>query len=68
MDARLLFFMGTVVAAMAGAALAVMLVGGPLWLVVPGLLGAGLPALVARARSREQDELSPGARLPADPS
>lgn len=60
--------MDTLAAALAGAVLAVMLVGGPLWLVAPGLLGAGLPALLARARSRGPDQLSPGSRLPADPS
>lgn len=54
MDARLLP-VGTVAAALAGATLAVVMVGGPLWLVVPGLLGAALPTVVARARGRRAD-------------
>ncbi len=51
MDARLLP-VGTVAAALAGAALAVVLVGGPMWLLIPGLLGATLPAAFSRARHR----------------
>lgn len=37
--------------ALAGASLVVALVGGPLWLIVPGLLGAALPLLQARQRT-----------------
>lgn len=44
--------MGTIAAALAGAALAVVLVGGPVWLLLPGLLGAALPALTTRIRAR----------------
>ena len=72
-DARLLP-VGTLAAALAGATLVVVLVGGPLWLVVPGALGAALPAVITRARRRPVAGLrtvspvDPAGRLPADPS
>ena len=40
-----------VAAALVGATVVVALVGGPLWLLVPGLLGAGVPLLVERQRA-----------------
>jgi hypothetical protein len=43
--------LAAVAAALAGATVAVALVGGPLWLLVPGLLGAGLPLLRERQRA-----------------
>jgi hypothetical protein len=43
---------GTLLAAVAGALVAVVLMNGPLWLLVPGALGALLPVLLSRMRSR----------------
>jgi hypothetical protein len=40
-----------VAAALVGAIVVVAVVGGPLWLLVPGLLGAGLPLLFERVRT-----------------
>jgi hypothetical protein len=67
-DPRLLP-VGTVAAALTGAVLVVLLVSGPMWLLFPGLLGAALPAVLSRARTRQPGP--PGAlgalrRAPAD--
>ena len=43
--------LAVIAAALAGGIVAVALVGGPLWLLVPGLLGAGLPLLLERQRA-----------------
>ena len=43
--------LGAVAAALAGGTVVVALVGGPLWLLVPGMLGAGLPMLLERQRT-----------------
>lgn len=47
--------MALVVAALAGAALAVVVVDGPLWLVLPGALGALLPGSLHRWQWRRHD-------------
>jgi hypothetical protein len=43
--------LAVVAAALVGAIVVVALVGGPLWLLVPGLLGAALPLLYERQRT-----------------
>ena len=43
--------LAAVAAALVGAIVVVAIVGGPLWLLVPGLLGAGLPLLLERQRA-----------------
>lgn len=47
--------LGMLMAAIAGAMVAVVLMGGPLWLLAPGALGALLPTVVSRVRTRSHE-------------
>ncbi len=44
--------LATLLAAVAGAMVAIVIMDGPLWLLAPGALGALLPLAVSRTRSR----------------
>jgi hypothetical protein len=47
--------LGMLLAAIAGALVAVVLMDGPLWLLAPGALGALLPVAFSRARTRSHE-------------
>lgn len=47
--------LGMLLAAIAGAMVAVIIMDGPLWLLAPGALGALLPFVVSRVRARSHE-------------
>ena len=55
MGTRQLEPLAILLAAVAGAMVAVVVMNGPLWLLLPGALGALLPSVTARRRTRSHE-------------